>query len=89
MRTLLYNKYWVDQIYDTVISQPLVKASEFMARYIDQGTVDGAVNGVGSTVTGIGGILRKVQTGVTQNYAVMMGAGTVALLGFLIWTVLG
>jgi NADH-quinone oxidoreductase subunit L len=89
MRTLLYNKYWVDQIYDTVISQPLVKASEFMARYIDQGTIDGSVNGIGSTVSGVGGILRRVQTGITQNYAVMMGAGTVVLLGYLIWTVLG
>lgn len=86
---LLYNKYWVDQIYDSVISQPLVKASEILAKYIDQGTVDGAVNGVGATVSSFGGFVRRIQTGVTQNYAVMMGMGTVVLLGVLIWSVLG
>ncbi|MBK8130555.1 MAG: NADH-quinone oxidoreductase subunit L [bacterium] len=89
MRNLLYNKYWVDQIYDGVFSKPFVKASELFAQYVDQGTVDGAVNGVGSTMSGLGGIVRRIQTGVTQNYAVMMGAGTVFLLGMLIWSVLG
>lgn len=89
VRNLLYNKYWVDQIYDTLISQPLVKASEIFAKYIDQGTVDGAVNGVGATISAFGGVIRKVQTGVTQNYAVMMGMGTVMLLGILVWSVLG
>ncbi|MCB9366599.1 MAG: NADH-quinone oxidoreductase subunit L [Calditrichaeota bacterium] len=88
-RNLLYNKYWVDQIYDTMISQPLVKLSEIFARYVDQGTVDGSVNGLGATVSGIGGIVRKVQTGVTQNYAVIMSLGVVLLLGTLLWSVLG
>lgn len=88
-RTLLYNKYWVDQIYDTIISKPLVQASEIFAKYVDQGTVDGAVNGLGTTISGFGGIVRRVQTGIVQNYAVMMGMGTVLLLGALIWSVLG
>lgn len=86
---LLYNKYWVDQIYDTMISQPLVKLSELFAKYIDIGTVDGAVNGVGSTLSGLGGVVRKIQTGVTQNYAVMMSLGVVLLLSAILWTVLG
>jgi len=89
MRNLLYNKYWVDQIYDGVFSQPFVKASEIFSRFIDQGTVDAGVNGIGTTIVGLGGVVRKIQTGMTQNYAVMMGAGTVVVLGVLIWTVLG
>ncbi|MBK6767167.1 MAG: NADH-quinone oxidoreductase subunit L [bacterium] len=89
LQRLLYNKYWVDQIYDNMISKPLVQASEIFARYVDQGTVDGAVNGIGTTVSSFGGLVRRVQTGVVQNYAVMMGMGTVLLLGALIWSVLG
>jgi len=89
MQRLLYNKYWVDQIYDTIISKPLVQVSDIFAKYVDQGTVDGAVNGLGSTVSAFGGLVRRVQTGVVQNYAVMMGMGTVLLLGALIWSVLG
>jgi NADH-quinone oxidoreductase subunit L len=89
MQRTLYNKYWVDQIYDKTISQPFVTLSEIFAKYFDQGGVDGAVNGIGSLVSGIGGVVRRVQTGVVQNYALMMGCGVVLLVGALIWTVLG
>ncbi len=77
---LLLNKYWVDQIYDKGISQPIVKGAEFSARYIDTGTIDGFVNGVASFFSGVGGIVRRVQTGVVQNYAILMGIGIIAVL---------
>lgn len=81
LHTVLVNKYWVDQIYDVVISKPLVRASELMAQYFDLGTIDGLVNGIGSFFRGVGGLVRRIQTGVVQNYAVFMAVGLIAIIG--------
>ncbi len=83
---LLLNKYWVDQIYDTAISQPLVKGSELLARYVDVGTIDGLINGIASFFSSLGGSLRRIQTGVVQNYALFMALGMLILLSALLWT---
>lgn len=81
---LLLNKYWVDQIYDTLLSRPLVRGSELLARYIDTGTIDGLVNGIGTFFSGLGGMVRRVQTGVVQNYALFMGLGLLGILTTMI-----
>ena len=39
--------------------------------------IDGAVNGVGRAFRGIGGGLRKVQTGLVRNYALAIVLGAV------------
>jgi NADH-quinone oxidoreductase subunit L len=80
MHTVLINKYWVDQIYDTLISKPLIRGSELMSQYFDLGVIDGTVNGVGSALSGLGGYVRRIQTGVVQHYVIFMGIGLVALL---------
>ncbi|MFZ5434038.1 MAG: proton-conducting transporter membrane subunit, partial [Calditrichota bacterium] len=80
MHSLLENKYWVDQIYDTAISKPLVRGSELLAQYFDVGTIDGLVNGIASFFSAVGGVVRRVQTGVVQNYALFMGLGLLAIL---------
>jgi NADH-quinone oxidoreductase subunit L len=86
--TLLYNKYWVDQIYDTLISQPIVKLSEISAKYIDVGIIDGFMNGIATFFQTVGGVARRVQTGALYNYLVFMAAGVVIILGALIYTIL-
>ncbi|HEX8254196.1 MAG TPA: NADH-quinone oxidoreductase subunit L [Thermoanaerobaculia bacterium] len=45
----------------------------------DKYVVDGAVNGVASTARGGSGILRRVQSGMVQNYALIMGGGIVLI----------
>ena len=51
-----------------------------MLKYIDKGIVDGAVNCFGYFTSGIGGVLRKFQTGYVRSYALMMMLGVVALI---------
>jgi NADH-quinone oxidoreductase subunit L len=85
--TLLYNKYWVDQIYDTMISKPLVKGSELTAKYIDQGMIDGFYNGLASFFYFIGSFIRRIQTGALHNYLIFMAAGLVAILGVFLYSV--
>ena len=47
----------------------------------DRWVVDLAVNGVGALIRGSAFVLRRVQTGVVQNYAAAMVLGTFMLLG--------
>jgi NADH-quinone oxidoreductase subunit L len=46
--------------------------------------VDGGVNGVGRLTTALGRGLRGVQNGFVRSYALVLAAGTVVLLVFVI-----
>jgi NADH-quinone oxidoreductase subunit L len=82
---LFLNKYYVDELYDRVIVQPLYAVSRWCAETIDAGVIDGAVNGVATVVERAAGRLRRYQTGFVMNYALSMLAGVVALLGWFLW----
>ncbi len=49
--TLVYNKYFVDEIYDATVVNPLIDGSRTVLWHgVDQGVIDGIVNGVGTQV---------------------------------------
>jgi NADH-quinone oxidoreductase subunit L len=50
---------------------------------VDVKFIDGIVNGLARTSTGIGEIVRRLQTGVAQNYAVLMTGGIIVILFWL------
>ena len=53
--------------------------------WVDKNVVDGAVNGAATECRSIGGAqLRKAQTGFVRNYALGIGVGVVALLGWFL-----
>ncbi|HKD10070.1 MAG TPA: NADH-quinone oxidoreductase subunit L [Bryobacteraceae bacterium] len=79
--TLLYNKYFVDEIYDATVVHPVVEGSRAVLwRGIDQSVIDGAVNGVGYQSRGIGSVLRLVQSGSIRSYATWVVLGSVAVI---------
>jgi NADH-quinone oxidoreductase subunit L len=83
---LLLNKYYVDEIYDAAIVQPIKLVSTGgLWKGIDAGVIDGAVNGVGLTVRAGSGVLRKVQTGSIRTYAASLFLGAVVILGYYLW----
>jgi NADH-quinone oxidoreductase subunit L len=80
---LLLNKYYVDEIYDAVVVQPIKQASTLLLwKGADAGLIDGAVNGVGTTVRGLSGGLRRLQTGSIRAYAASLFLGVVLILGW-------
>ncbi|GAB4298290.1 MAG: NADH-quinone oxidoreductase subunit L [Ignavibacteriaceae bacterium] len=82
---LLWNKYYIDEIYDTVIVKPIVKISDnVLWRFADNLIIDGIVNGTASLINSISNQIRKIQTGVAQFYALVMVIGIVAALFWLI-----
>jgi NADH-quinone oxidoreductase subunit L len=81
--TLLLNKYYVDELYDAVIVQPIKQASTLVLwKGADAALIDGAVNGVGNTVRGVSGSLRRLQTGSIRAYAASLFLGVVLILGW-------
>ena len=80
--TLLFNKYYVDEIYQAIIVRPLYRLSELLSRYFDIAVIDGIVNGSGRFFMGASSVLRRIQTGYVQLYAFVMFLGLVVILLF-------
>jgi len=82
---LLYNKYYVDEIYNAVFVKPTVRGSEIIYDNFDLKVIDGAVNGSAS-VTGLSGkILSYLQTGLLKDYALIFLFGVILFLGYLLF----
>ena len=75
---LIYNKWYVDEIYEGLIGRPLYFLGQVLWMVWDELIVDGAVRVIYGVVRGVGGGLRYIQTGNMQFYAVAL------LLGILI-----
>ncbi len=83
---LLLNKYYVDEVYDSTVVQPIRIASEDgLWKIVDVRVIDGAVNGVARLVGSLAGGMRLVQTGSVRAYAASLFFGTVAILGYYLW----
>ena len=80
LHKLIYNKYWVDEIYEKLITKPLNLVSEGFHKLVDNQIVDGVVNGVGSAVNWMSGTLRLAQTGNIGFYIFVMVISIVLIL---------
>jgi NADH-quinone oxidoreductase subunit L len=86
VRTLLQNKYYVDEIYDATVVQPIrIVSEEALWKVVDIKLIDGAVNGVGQTVAGSSDRVRRLQTGSVRAYAASVFFGVVMILGYYLW----
>jgi NADH-quinone oxidoreductase subunit L len=83
---LLLNKYYVDEVYDATVVQPIhVVSREGLWRGFDVRVVDGAVNGAGTIVAASAAALRRLQTGSVRAYAGSLFVGVVLVLGYYLW----
>jgi NADH-quinone oxidoreductase subunit L len=82
---LLYNKYYVDEIYNATFVHPLVRGSEIIYDNFDLKVVDGAINGSASATGFFGRILSYIQTGLVKDYALLFLLGVVIFIGVLLF----
>lgn len=83
---LLLGKYYVDEVYDGAVVQPIKALSTAgLWKGVDAGLIDGAVNGVGQAVSASSGGLRQAQTGSVRTYAFALLLGVVAMLGYYLF----
>ncbi len=83
-RKILNNKWYVDELYDTLIVKPLGALAAFFKNIIERSGIDGAVNGVGKLVNYSSRQLRLVQSGQIGNYILMM-VMSICLLWAVFW----
>ena len=85
MYSILLNKFYVDEIYDSVIVWPVVRmSSEFLWKFVDAFMIDGAVNGIGQLVRGSGSGLRYMQSGYVRTYAGWILLGGVLVIAWFL-----
>ena len=83
---VLSNKYYVDEIYDAGLVQPIrIISEDALWRGLDVRVIDGAVNGVAEVVGAAGEWLRRAQTGSVRAYAASLFLGVVTILGYYLW----
>jgi NADH-quinone oxidoreductase subunit L len=86
LHRVLLNKYYVDEAYDKAVVDPIVKASESVLwKGFDVGLIDGSVNGSATVIEKLSQIVRKIQTGIAQQYALWFVAGILAILSWVIF----
>jgi len=80
---VLLNKYYVDEIYDATVVQPVVGTSRgLLWRGIDAGLIDGlGVNGTGYLARFVGWIGSQFQSGQLGTYAWVLAVGVLLVLG--------
>ncbi|HET9838649.1 MAG TPA: NADH-quinone oxidoreductase subunit L, partial [Candidatus Angelobacter sp.] len=87
---LVLHKYYVDEGYGAIFVKPLLALSTVVFwRGVDQGIIDGLVNGAGTTSKSIGNELRRMQSGNIRSYAAWVAIGGAAVVVFMIWMGVG
>jgi NADH-quinone oxidoreductase subunit L len=81
---LVYNKYYVDEAYTKVIVKPLRMLGDILDRDMEMRIIDGAVNGLAWLLDRAGEGLRRLQTGLVRNYALVMLVGVVAAVAYFL-----
>lgn len=74
---LVSNKFYVDEVYDKLITRPVFKLSDWWGQFVDKLVIDRGVNGVAKSLEVGGKTLRLFQNGHTGFYVFAMVIGMV------------
>ncbi len=77
---LLWNKYWVDEIYNALVVRPIVLLAQGLWRVVDVFFIDGLVNAMAYLTFAAGAGVRVLQNGNVQFYALMAFASLAVLV---------
>jgi NADH-quinone oxidoreductase subunit L len=81
---LLLNGYYVNELYDRLVVEPIKVASRWLWAEVDVAVVDGTVNQAGAFVRRDSVWLSRIQSGFVRNYALSIFLGAVLVIGYLI-----
>ena len=81
-----FNKWYVDEIYHGLVVRPTFRLADRLWGKVDVALIDGAVNGIARGIAWMGWLMRLLQSGQTQHYALGMTLGAVLILTiYLVW----
>jgi NADH-quinone oxidoreductase subunit L len=79
---VLYNKYYVDEIYRSTITRPLYAMSDVLYRFVELKVIDPMVNFWGKLSTQGSSALRYIQSGSISAYLFTMVIGIIIIIFF-------
>lgn len=79
------NKWYIDELYDTIVTKPLNQISLFFDSIIEKLGIDGLVNGVGKMLQMGSNKLRLLQSGLVGFYFFLMVIGIIILFVIQLW----
>jgi len=80
---VLEEKYYVDEIYDATIINPINAGSrEGLWKMFDLGVIDGLIHTLGRSVVDLGRTIRYMQIGFVRGYAAIILAGALIIIGY-------
>lgn len=85
---LLYNKYYIDNLYDWVFDKVMLLIGRIFD-WIDHYLIDSIFDGFANLMRVIGNRLRFTQTGALQNYALVIFTAVIVIVIFMSTSVLG
>jgi NADH-quinone oxidoreductase subunit L len=85
LHKLVYNKYYIDELYEKVVITPLRGLCNLFYNIGDRLLVEGVVNGSAHLVNGIGSVVRLLQSGSVRHYLLGMMAGAVVMIILVVY----
>ncbi|WP_457555667.1 NADH-quinone oxidoreductase subunit L [Candidatus Pyrohabitans sp.] len=84
LHSLLVHRYYLDHLY-LFFANRVVRDTSTVVNAIDTYFIDGAVNGIGRVTARAGELLRRIHTGITQDYAswLLLGASILLIIARL------
>jgi len=85
---VLLKKYYVDELYDVLFVHPINWVSRaFLWHVVDSGVIDGTANGLADGAQAVGGVAKRIQSGLIRSYAawIVIGAVSVLLYMTMVW----
>jgi NADH-quinone oxidoreductase subunit L len=84
LEPLFANRFYLDELYTALIVRPL-EVLGLVAAAFDRYVIDGLVNLVAALPLAIGAVVRRLQSGLVQRYAVAGALGTLLVVLALAW----
>ncbi len=85
---LFANRFFIDQVYSALVVKPL-EGLAFVAAAFDRFVIDGTVDAVGRLPVAAGSIVRGLQSGLVQRYALAGASGVLLIVLALFWRLRG
>lgn len=81
-----FKKFYIDEIYLFITKKIIFNLIGRPAAWIDRNIVDGLMNGIANITATVSGLIKGIQSGRVQGYAIYFFGGIVALaIVFLYW----
>ncbi|MCZ6562204.1 MAG: NADH-quinone oxidoreductase subunit L, partial [Deltaproteobacteria bacterium] len=82
---LALNKYYIDEIYDSLLVRPFTACATWFSDTFDVTVIDQGINAMAARVRASSLFWRQLQTGNVQHYLLGFLTGTLLILGYFLY----